>query len=562
MPSRKPFSFRSTLGYLRFAPIILYLLVSSCANEAPPTGGKRDTTPPKVKYSSPANKSLNFQGNKIKIRFDEFIVQTIEPKEIVISPPMEKNPKFLVNGKNLIINLQSKLKDSTTYTINFGDAIKDNNENIPLKNFTFVFSTGNNLDSAEVTGQISNIKEPKNIDGIIIALYPVDSVDGILHSKPYYFAKTEKIGGFKISNIHSGTYRVYALKDENLNYIYDQANELIGFTDSTITISDTSKAQISLNVFESKNAKPKFVDASALYPGKILISYNSPIKTLKFNSSILDPRDIVEINGTNDTLTYWYSNTYIEKAKLFLLVNDAISDSTRLELRALSKDTTGDKKLYPLRIESQEFKQDSTKKIQANKPTLSPFKPIILNLSRPVASIASNKRLYVVHDSTGKKDTIAYSIGDKTKRDLTIQYPQLEKTSYTLVIPDSTFQDQWGWWNKPLYYKWNTDAFENFGNIILSLKFDHPERYYIFKILNQQEQPIGTFYYVGNAEKKLTLKNVQAGAYHLQAIDDTNKNGEWDSGDFYKKSQPEKIINFKETYELKGNWDLEIEVKL
>lgn len=562
MPSRKPFPFRSIFGYLRFAPIILYFLASSCANEAPPAGGKRDSTPPKVKYSLPANKSLNFNGSKIKIRFDEFIQQTIEPKEIVISPPMEKNPKFLVNGKNLIVDLQSKLKDSTTYTINFGDAVKDNNENIPLKNFTFVFATGSNLDSSEVSGQISNIKDPKNIDGVIIALYPLDSIDGILHSKPYYFAKTEKSGNFKISNIHSGNYRVYALKDENLNYIYDQSNELIGFMDSTIAIGDSSKLQISLSVFESKNAKPKFVDATAVYPGKVLISYNSPIKTLKFNSTILNAKDIIEINSSNDTLIYWYSDVYKDKGKLYLTVNDTLNDSTRVELRALSKDTSGDKKLYALNIESQEIKTDSAKKTAFNKPLLSPFKAIILNLSRPVVSIDSNKRLYVVNDSTGKKDTVSYVISEKTKRELNIKYQQQEKVSYTLVIPDSTFKDQWGWWNKPLYYKWNSDALENFGNIILSLKFEHPERYYIFKILDQQEQAIGTFYYVGNAEKNLTLKNIQAGIYHLQAIEDVNKNGEWDSGDFRKKTQPEKIIDFKETYELKGNWDLEIEVKL
>jgi uncharacterized protein (DUF2141 family) len=111
-------------------------------------------------------------------------------------------------------------------------------------------------------------------------------------------------------------------------------------------------------------------------------------------------------------------------------------------------------------------------------------------------------------------------------------------------------------------YKWTADTKDNYGNIILSLKFENPEKYYIFRILDADNKAIETFYYVGNKEKKLTLKNVKAGIYHLQVVEDTNKNGEWDSGDFIFKTQPEQINNYKETYELKGNWDLEIEVKL
>jgi hypothetical protein len=137
-----------------------------------------------------------------------------------------------------------------------------------------------------------------------------------------------------------------------------------------------------------------------------------------------------------------------------------------------------------------------------------------------------------------------------------------EKIPYTLTIPDSMFQDTRGWWNKKMVYRWLTDSKENYGNIILSLKFENPQKHYIFKILDQDGKAVQTFFYVGNSEKKITIQNMKAGSYKLQAIDDSNKNGEWDTGDFSKKTQPEKIINFKETYELKGNWDLEIEVKL
>ena len=538
------------------------LLVSSCADERPPTGGRKDSIPPKVKYAYPENKSLNFHNEKIKIRFQEFIQQSLDPKEIVISPPLDTKPKFLVNGKNLIISLKSKLKENTTYTINFGDAIKDNNEGNIFKNFTYVFATGPILDTAAISGTIANVTDPKDVDNLLICLYPADSIDGITKSKPYYFAKSDKNGIFAINNIHSGVYNIYGLKDQNLNYKYDQSDELIGFIDSTILLSDSSKLKLNLNVFLSTNNKPRFTDAVSMGPDRVLIIYNSPVKTLNVNSDLLSSADIVETNTQKDSITYWFANIYDKKMRLNLIANDSLSDSTTIDLKTFNKDSTNNYKKYSLSFESQLIKNDSSGKAIANKPVLSPFKPLILLLSRPVDSIDKNKRIEIVNDSTKKGDNIDFSLNVKTKRAITISYPQSEKTPYTLVIPDSTFLDIFGWWNRKMYYKWNSDAAENYGNIMLNLKFEHPEKYYVIKILDMDNKAIETLFYVGNQEKKVTLKNIKAGTYHIQVIEDRNQNGEWDSGDFSRKLQPEKIINFRESYEVKGSWDLEIDVKL
>jgi uncharacterized protein (DUF2141 family) len=538
------------------------LFVSSCADERPPSGGRKDSIAPKLKAAEPTNKSLNFQSDKIKLHFSEFIQQTLDPKEILISPPLNKKPKISVDGKTVTVVFKSKLKENTTYTINFGDAIKDINEGNILKNFTYVFATGPILDSARISGTVTNMAESNSLNDIVISLYPVDSTNGILHSTPFYFAKTDKNGSYTIDNVHSGTYNIYALKDQNQNYKYDQADELIGFVDSTVTLTDSSKAKVSLSIFLSGSNRPKFTDAFGIAPGKVLIAYNAPIKTLKLNSDLLSSNDIVEINDRKDSITYWFSYPYKKKMLLSLVANDTISDSATVDLKSFDKDSTNNDKKYTLSIESQSTRQDTSHKSVAFKPILSPFKPILLTFSRPVDSIDANKRLVIINDSTSKKDSIVLSLDKKTRRHFTMDYPQLEKTPYTLLIPDSAFQDHFGWWNKKITYRWNSDAYDNYGNIILKLKFDHPEKYYVLKILDQDNKPIETFYYVGNQEKTITIKNVKVGMYHLQAIDDSNQNGEWDSGDFTKKLQPEKIINFRDTYEVKGNWDLEIEVKL
>lgn len=537
-------------------------LISSCADERPPSGGRRDSLPPKVKFADPANKSTNFHSQKIKIKFSEFIQQTLDPKEILMSPPVDKKPKMMVNGKNLTIILKSKLKDSTTYTINFGDAIKDLNEGNILKNFTYVFATGPILDSANVSGTVSNIADPKDLDNIIVALHPADSVDGILHSKPFYFAKTDKLGSFNIGNIHSGKYHIYALRDQNLNYIYDQADELIGFADSLITLTDSSKIKINLSVFLSVNGRPKFTDAISTAPGRVIISYNSPVKTLKLHPDVHPIKGIIEMNDKKDSVIYWNSAIYDKKMLLILTANDSIVDSARIDLKSYSTDSTNINKRYSLSFESQSIKTDSTGKQIYNKPVLSPFKPLILKLSRPVDSIDQNKRLVISNDSTGKKDSVNFKLKETTKREISVEFHQLEKTPYTLTIPDSTFLDIFGWWNKKFYYKWNSDANENYGTMILNIKFEHPERSYVFKLLDIDNKVVETFTSTARDSMKLTFKNIKAGSYHLQAIDDENNNGEWDSGNFGRKTQPEHIINFRESYDLKGSWDLEVEVKL
>jgi len=538
------------------------LMISSCADERPPTGGRRDSLPPKLRLADPPNKSLNFNSEKVTLHFSEFIQQTLDPKEIIISPPLDKKPKMMVNGKTVTINFKSKFKENTTYTVNFGDAIKDINEGNIMKNFSYVFATGSILDTASISGTITNIASPTELSDIIVSLYPADSVDGILHAKPFYFAKTDKTGSFAINNIHSGTYHIYALKDVNLNYIYDQADELIGFTDTMVTLVDSSKSRIALNVFLSLNNKPKFIDASSTGAGKVLLTYNSPIKSIKVSSDSLSGKDLIEINSKRDSITYWYSKIYKNKASLIIIANDSITDTARIDLKTFNKDSTNNDKKYSLTIESQSFKTDTNGKTIYIKPILSPFKPLILNLSRPVDSINKNKALVIVNDSTSKTDTVAYLLSPKNNRKITIDYPQIEKTSYTLVVPDSSFLDLFGWWNKKFSYKWNSDANENYGNIVLNVKFEHPEKQYVLKLLDADNKAVETFTFTGETEKKITIRNIKVGSYHLQAIDDINNSGEWDSGDFSKKVQPERIINFRETYEVKGNWDLEIEVKL
>ena len=168
---------------------------------------------------------------------------------------MDKKPSFKIRNKTLSIKLNSALRDSTTYTINFADDIKDVNEGNVTTNFTYVFSTGDYIDSQRVSGTVILAKDNSPQEGVVVALYPQDSVDGILHSKPFYFAKSDKTGQFHINNIRATKYWIYALKDQNYNYKYDLSDESIAFADSILDLTDTIPGKVELHLFSENGGK-------------------------------------------------------------------------------------------------------------------------------------------------------------------------------------------------------------------------------------------------------------------------------------------------------------------
>ena len=290
------------------------LALANCANEKAPEGGKKDTIPPKARKVIPKNKSLHFNSNKIEITFDEFIKPT-GFSQTLISPPMEKRPEFVIKNKTLIIKLKGHLRDSTTYTINFAEDIKDVNEGNVLNNFTYVFSTGDFLDSQKVAGKVTMAKDNSIADGVIVSLYPEDSLNAIKRSKPFYFAKTDKSGNYQISNIKAARYRVFALKDQNYDYLYNQPNEMIGFSDSILDLTDTLRKKFDLTLFQEYTGKLNYAGDKAVKPGNVQIYYSKPLDTLKLSSSIESDDDFYYFNDTKDTITYWYSKYYEKRAK-------------------------------------------------------------------------------------------------------------------------------------------------------------------------------------------------------------------------------------------------------
>jgi hypothetical protein len=337
----------------------LSLLISSCARMGSPDGGWFDDDPPRVLYSIPAEQATNVTDQKMTIYFDEFIKLADPTQNVIVSPPQMEMPEIQAKGKKIVIALKDSLVPNTTYTIDFSDAITDNNEDNPLGNYTYTFSTGEQIDTFEVAGTVLDASNLEPVKGISVGLY-ADLADSAFLTKPLLrIARTDGRGHFSIRGVAPGVYRVYALQDMDANYKFSQKSEMIAFSHETYTPSskpDTRQDTIWRDTLHIDNILQ--VPYTHFYPDDIVMlafkeiqsdryllkterkdpdrigvffSYGNEqlpvLRGLNFNA---DSAFIVETSLKKDTLTYWLRDT--------MLVNQ---DTLQLSMEYLMTDTLG-----------------------------------------------------------------------------------------------------------------------------------------------------------------------------------------------------------------------------
>ena len=280
-----------------------WLLASRCAQIVNPNGGPKDVAPPRAVKYIPDSAKTNFSSKNIAIVFDEYIQLNDLQKQLVISPPMNIQPEIKVKGKSLLIELKDSLRKNTTYTFNFGNSIRDFTEANAIEDFQYVFSTGSFIDSLKLSGAVKNAFDLKTEKGILVMLY--DTYDDSVSCKklPSYFARTKEDGSYKINNIKSGIYKVFALKDANANYIYDLPTESIAFSDTLIAINKNSSLDLSL--FKEEPQKQKLLKANFSEHGHLLFAFaKSTNDSVKLNFLSQQPKAnvIYEYSKEKDSL--------------------------------------------------------------------------------------------------------------------------------------------------------------------------------------------------------------------------------------------------------------------
>ena len=518
----------------------LMLLASSCAIQVAPSGGAKDTIPPVVKKFDPENYSTNFHGQDIRIVFDEYMELKDLSTQLIVSPPLKYNPDATLRKKTIEIHLEDTLLPNTTYTMNFGNAIADLREGNALENFQYVFSTGDVIDSLKLSGHVQFAFDNKTEKGIYVMLYRSMEDSTPLKSLPDYFAKTNEDGTFEIRNISPGSYGIFALKDNNANYLFDNNEENIGFSDS---IAESGSSGISLRLFREIKTQ-QLLKVSTDEPGHVTIVYARPLEneTLTFlsDTSILKISSIL-YSQKRDTIDVWYANPNADSLKL-LIHHDAATDTILSRLKRLDTAMPG----RGGTILKTQYESGSAYGLLLNAPA-----EIIFN--HPIQS-ADFSKVTVTADSLPVED-LAIHFKDSLKRTLVVDFKRKENTKYKVEIPKGSFNDIIGLNNDSLEIFFSTRSFSDYGTMEIKMHTASAKNY-VLQLIDDKEVVYRQSAF--NNDTTILYDFLDPKLYKLKLIADENKNGEWDTGNYLKHIQPDQIFYYKEDLTIRSNWDVEV----
>jgi len=514
---------------------LLIFLSIRCASIQAPTGGPKDSIPPKVLAETPANLTKNFAAQKILIELDEFIKLNNQSKEISISPEMEKAPIFKVKKKNLEITLPDSLAANTTYTINFGKGLVDYNESNPLLNYSYVFATGNEIDSLSIAGNVKSARTQEVLKEVKVLLIPTsqDSIFG--KKKANIFALTDTAGNFKISNLREDTYRVYALKESNNDRIYNGVDEEIGFLADSIHL-DRDITGINLEIFKAIPPVFRTIDRKIEKNGRILFSFNRRVIDPSLQIIGTDiPNKRIQFSPGNDSAFVFVENLNFDSLKFQLNEGKQVLDTILLK-------RSGNEK-YERFIEP----ITSIKNAKVDRVKHITFTSII-----PIENVDKSK-IKIMEDSVSRTN-FQLQLDTNQANLYHIRYNWRDQKNYELIVEEGALQGYFKEINKEHKSKFTLDKTDNYGDI--ELTFDHTDSsmQYIVELIDERKEKVFSSQILP-ANHKITYSKYPGGKYTLRVIYDANKNGLWDTGDVYQKIQPEKIWYLNRVFTIRANWE-------
>ncbi len=588
--------FRSKWFFL--AALLLPLLLCRCANPMAPEGGIKDVVPPKVLSCDPPAYSINFHKKEIKITFNKYIQLKDQSNQVNIVPQLVSHADFRLHGKSIFVKLPDTLKSNTTYAIHFGEAIADITEGNVLHDYTYVFSTGSYIDSLSLSGKVLTAFDLVPQKDVIAMLYinendtlPLDSLP--LHVKPYYYTKTNDNGEFHFTNLRDVPFLLFALKDLNNNYIFDQARENVAFCDSlikgvyikplppenrkkdslskrdtSVIIKDTlSKRDTSvlkkdtgklnkqmvpvytLMLFEEFDSTQKILKADMVNDYQVGIYFRHPsIKPEFIPLNIPDTAGwmIPEFNARRDSVFLWMKNTGKDSLYLRLADNGKTLDTVGIDLR---------KKTPRKRKADKGVAKQAKLGFTTNMPDgrFNQFRndPVII-FAYPLSGYDLSRILLV-----DGKDTVRPKLAftDSVKRKLRVFHKWKEDHPYRLILPDSIFRSMNGNSNDSVIFSFRSHSLRDFGSIQMTLSIKDPSGDYLIQLLDEKENVLEQ--YVISAPGKVKFDYLAPAKYKIKVIYDRNRNGRWDSGKFSRKIQPEKVQYYPKTIEVRANWDID-----
>ena len=595
-------------------PVLLSLLMAclitpmlySCAKMGAPDGGWYDETPPHVVGAMPAEKSTHVSKRNIRINFNEFVKIDNPTQNVVVSPPQLEVPEIKGEGKSINVKLIDKLQPNTTYTIDFSNAISDNNEGNPLGNFTYSFSTGNHIDTLEVAGYVVQAADLEPVKGILVGLY-ADLSDTAFKTKPMLrVSRTDSRGHFIIRGVAPGKYRVYALQDADGNYSFNQRSEMLAFNHDIIEPSfrpdvrqDTlwrdslhieSIAQVSYTHFlpdniclrafneivtdrhllKSERPEPNHFTLYYTYGDSVLPN----VRGLNFNTK---DAFVVESSAHKDTVTYWLRDTaLVNQDTLKMVVTQNITDSTGVLRQQEDTLTLLAKVPYAKRLKDKQKafdewkkKQDKLKKRGEPYETTMPEEPLKLEITpsgdmdpdqnisivakEPLKDVDTNHVRLFSHPSG---DSLWYKEPYELKRisneEFQVKAAWKPGTEYSFEADSTAFETIYGTMSGKLKQGLKVRSEDAYASLIMTIS-GMQGRHIIAQLLDGQGKTVKVSYTDNGQAEFYYLK---PGKYFMRIIVDANNNKKWDTGNYDTNLQPEEVYYNPDEIECKAKWDL------
>lgn len=522
-----------------FFVILMGLALWQCAKRGTPSGGPQDITPPEITRTEPDNFSTNFKAEKIRLYFDEFIKLQDVQNQLIVSPPLKYPPEVKPLGgasKYVEIIIKDTLRENTTYTLNFGQSIVDNNEGNPNNFLTYVFSTGDYIDSLKLSGAVKDAFNRKADEFISVMLYELDTAyadSTIYKSPPNYITNTlDSLPLFELRNLKAGKYVLVALKDLNKNNIFNQRQDKIGFLKDTITIPTDSIYLLTLfqELPDYSASVPSYVAKN-----RIIFGYQGNHKDIKIETLTTLPDSVKTIilkERETDTLNYWLTQTDLDSI-IFTVSN------TKLEV------------IDTFTVKTRKLPLDSLTLSSSVQGKMSFEESFSVLANTPIAGIDTSKVGLVVSDSI--LAPFSYTL-DSLENKIDFDFDVEPNQKYRFAFLPGAITDFFGIENDTLDYNFSTGSFADYGNLRLNLSGNIR-----FPMIVQLTNESGETQRELSAEQPKTFEfnNLEPGKYVIRVIFDDNGNGIWDTGSYLKKVQPEKVSYYPDVIDVRANWELE-----
>lgn len=512
----------------------------SCAKRGSITGGLKDTLAPVLKYSSPKNFSTDFKAEQIVLTFDEYVKLKNTNKQLIISPPMKNQPIILpsVASKEITIKILDTLQPNTTYSMNFGQSIADNNEGNALNQFKYVFSTGSYIDSLSIGGIVKDAYE-KNVDNFVsVMLYEVNDKfnDSVVYKEfPRYITNTlDSLRTFKLENLRAGKYLLVALKDKGNNNKFNPKDDKIGFIKHYITVPNDTLFEVEL--FKESQAlkalKPIQASGNRLflpYDSKQDFIISKPKIVLKNNNEILET--IVTRFPKKDSLQVWYKPIKADSLSMEIS-NENYNKKFTFKIKDQKKDTLN---------------------ITAKQSGVLNFRDrFTLETATPLVKFDKSKIQLINKDSVAVDFTTEY---DEFDQQLYVDFKKEPLEKYKFTFLPGALTDFYDKTNDTLSYKLTTKEYADYGNLILNLK--NVKRFPIIVEITNKKGDVVLASQYSEGQTKLTFDLVEPNAFTLRITYDDNKNKIYDSGNFLKKTYAEEVFYYQKEVDVRTNWDVD-----